>query len=124
MALEFQGGGANGWRTAAGRIPIFVDDGGGRPDASQVALVEELVATLDSVAAQAAQYLDLFVDRRRACGGADEEWWFEEVELRKLKPDTCQLSFTLYGDGDGLWSVEMVARHGTFWPVRFERQQG
>ena len=124
MALEFQGGPVTGWRAPAGRIAVFIDDREGKPDPAQAAFADRLTHNAEAVEKQAAHYLDMFVDRARACGKADEPWWFEEIEMRGLKPGTCHLVFTLDGDDGGLWTVEMVERHETLWPVRIERRQG
>lgn len=124
MMLEFRDCRGNGWRATAGHVAIFVDDRGGKPDPDQVALVDRLVTNLEAVEALAAHYLDMFVDRARACGRADERWWFDEIEVRGLKPGTCYLSFTLDGDDGGNWIVEIVERREQILPVRFERQQG
>lgn len=124
MTLEFQGGRGTGWRAPAGRIAIFIDDREGNPDPVQVALANRLAGRVEAIEKQAAQYLDVFVDRARACGKADEPWWFEEIEMRGLNPRTCHLAFTLDGDDGGLWTVEMVERHERLWSVRFERRQG
>ena len=71
-----------------------------------------------------AMNLEKFTDRAKICGRADEPWWFDEIDMRGLKPGACLLSFTLEGDDGGLWTVEFVDRHEQFWPVRFERRQG
>ena len=124
MALEFQGGRGTGWCAPIGRITIFVDDRDGRPDPAQVAFADRLANVPEIIEKQAAQYLDMFVDRARACGNANEPWWFEDIELRHLELGTCHLAFTLDGDDGGLWTVEMVERHETLWPVRIERRKG
>ncbi len=122
--LEFKAAGESGWRATAGRVAIFVDDRNGAPDSAQADLANKLAANLDALAKQGAHYLDMFTDRAKICGRTDEPWWFDEIDMRGLKPGACLLSFTLEGDDGGLWTVEFVDRHEQFWPVRFERRQG
>jgi hypothetical protein len=70
--------------------------------------------------------LDLFVDRRRACGNENQEWLLDEIEMRGMQRDDPRLSlfFMLHGDGDGQWAVEMRVLSDRFHPIRFERRQG
>lgn len=113
------------WRAVVGGVAVFVDDENGAPHAMQRAIAERLGATLDDVRIQAAHYLDMFVDRARACGNANEAWWLDEIELRdmSLQRPRCRLSLTLEGDDGGQWTVEMIAEADHFFPIRFERLQ-
>jgi hypothetical protein len=52
--------------------------------------------------------------------------WDDEIDLRGMprdNPRAC-LSFTLEGDCDGQWTVEMRVLADHFHPIRFERRQG
>ena len=122
--LEFRSVEPNGWRASIGLVALFVDDDDGRPDRTQSALADRLAARVNALEEQAGRYLDLFVDRARASGRDGEAWWFEDIELLGLAAGAFQLSFTLEGDDGGLWIVEMIERHGCYWPVRLERRQG
>lgn len=74
----------------------------------------------------AMQYLDLFVDRTSASQVPNEQWELEEVEFLQTDewPLRALFNYTLYGDGDGLWSVEFLTNQDPWRPVRFERRQG
>lgn len=131
MTLEIRRLKTGGWeafiRAGTRDIPVFMEDQAGQPDGAQVAIARRLAASLDKVTERAARYLDLFIDRPKACGSREEEWWLDEINLRDLPreaPFLCQMHFTLYGDGDGMWTVDLVVRDKEFRPIRFERLQG
>jgi hypothetical protein len=117
---------ADTWKAHADGVSIFIDDQGGQPEPTQLAIASRLAADLAAVRSQGASYLDAFVDRQKACGSPGEEWWLDEIEMRGMPRDNPRVSlfFTLHGDGDGQWTVEMRALSDRFHPIRFERRQG
>lgn len=124
MDLTFAGA---AWIGTIGTTRIFLDDEAGAPAAAQVAIARHLEDGLATVSGRAAMYLDLFVDRARACGRGDEGWWLDEVDLRRGDgddPATYALLFSLDGDDGGLWTVDMRVTGAEHRPVRFERLQG
>ena len=126
MAPNFERLAGTTWKAHVDGVGIFIDDQAGQPEPTQLAIASRLAADLPAIRAQGASYLDLFVDRKKACGTDNEEWWLDEIEMRGMQKDDprCRLFFTLHGDGDGQWTVEMRVRADRFHPIRFERHQG
>lgn len=125
MTPKFERLAGTTWKAQVDGVGIFIDDQGGQPEPTQLAAASRIAADLPSVRVQGATYLDAFVDRLKACGRPDEEWWLDEIEMRGMREDSprVRLFFTLDGDGDGQWTVEMSALPDRFQPVRFERRQ-
>lgn len=121
MTLAFAAHG----RAEIGRVAIWITPTANGFDAFQQALAERLVAELPTLRHIATRYLDMFVDRTRACGKRDEDWWLDEIDLRACSTDrpVIPLSFTLDGDDNGLWMVDVRLAHDSYWPIRFERLQ-
>ena len=114
------------WKAHVDGVGIFIDDQGGQPEPTQLAVALRLADNISAIRAQGAAYLDLFVDRRRACGNEKEEWWLDEIEMRGMQKANPRLSlfFVLEGDDGGQWTVELRVSPDRFHPVRFERRQG
>ncbi|WP_082477470.1 hypothetical protein [Methylobacterium sp. Leaf93] len=127
MALNFTQMGAAGWVARIDGIPLYLSDESGAVDRAQADLAAKVAASLPAVRDAASAYLDLFVDRTKACGRSDEPWWLDEIEFRGLACEghaAYALHFTLAGDDGGLWTVEMRAFEDQHRPFRFERRQG
>ncbi|WP_019904945.1 hypothetical protein [Methylobacterium sp. 77] len=127
MVADFTRAGPAGWVRQVGPIRLHLSDENGAPNAAQVAVADLVTASLGPLRNQAASYLDLFVDRAKACGRGDEPWWLDEVEFRdpaSFDPVCYALRFTLEGDDGGLWTVDMRAEADGHRPIRFERRQG
>lgn len=127
MDLVFKLTKHGGWVGEVGQIRLFLDDAGGEMNRAQAELAERVMFSLSSLQAKASAYLDLFVDRTRACGGEHESWWLDEIDFRDpggASPNCYALLFTLVGDDGGLWTVEMRAGANEHRPFRFERLQG
>jgi hypothetical protein len=114
------------WRAEIDGVAVFLDDRKGQPDPSQHAIALRIAEDFAGIRAKATSYLELFVDRAKACGSGNVEWWLEEIELRGMQDNRsrCSFGFTLHGDDGGYWTVEMTAWPHEFRPVRFERKQG
>jgi len=108
-------------------IEVYVPGGEAGPTSDALALAEEIAASIDTFAERARGYLDLFVDREKACGNPQEPWWLDEIELGydagSGRP-AAALVFTLHGDGDGFWKVVFRRAGPEIRPYRFERLQG
>ncbi|TXN20837.1 hypothetical protein [Methylobacterium sp. WL19] len=127
MALNFTQMGAAGWVARIDGIPLYLSDESGAVDRAQADLAAKVAASLPAVRDAASAYLDLFVDRTKACGRSDEPWWLDEIEFRDPAGEegtAYALHFTLAGDDGGLWTVEMRAFEDEHRPFRFERRQG
>ena len=126
MALHFTGG-DSGWVGKIHQVNVYVADNNGAPSAAQVMLAEDIASKLPPLETQVSDYLDMFVDRGRACGNASEPWWLDEIDLR-LGGQGCSTTYSLHltldGDDGGLWTVDMRPLEGEHRPVRFERLQG
>jgi hypothetical protein len=106
-------------------IRILLDAFGGTPDATQLVTAQRLEVDLPRISRQAADYLDLFVDR--ASGNAEACWWLDEIDFRShvgLEPRTYGLLFSLDGDDGGAWTVDVRVTDTGHRPFRFERYQG
>ena len=126
MTLSYTRAGS-GWVAAIGPIRLYHDDRNGAVQPAQAAVADAMPASLPALRATAADYLDLFVDRRRACGDDAAAWWLDEVEFRDhpaSDPLVYALHFTLAGDEGGLWTVDMRVGTDGHRPIRFERRQG
>lgn len=112
----------------AGReVNIWLSDEDDMARSRQLEVAQRVAASLPIVQAKAADYLDMFVDRARASGNADEEWWLDEIDFREGVQDgalTFEMHFSLNGDDGGLWAVYMRVRENEDRPFRFERHQG
>lgn len=127
MEADYTRAGPAGWVRQVGPIRLYLSDANGAPSPTQVAVAARVSDSLGALRDAAASYLDLFVDRARACGRADEPWWLDEIEFRDhagSDPVCYALQFTLEGDDGGLWSVDMRADADGHRPFRFERRQG
>ena len=127
MDLTLRGIDRPTWVGTIGKIRVYLDDQSGAPVPAQVEIARQLADALAAVSARAAAYLDLFVDRARACGNGDEPWWLDEVDLRRRDgdhPSTYALVFSLDGDDGGMWTVDLRVTGAEHRPVRFERRQG
>lgn len=119
--------GRGGWVREIDRVRIYLGDENGEPNAAQAEVADLLALSLPALREAAAAYLDLFVDRRKACGREGEPWWLDEIEFREGRTDdgvSYLLHLTLDGDDGGLWTVEMRALADEQRPFRFERRQG
>ncbi len=126
MTLHFTGGLA-GWVGQICKVNLWLADRDGAPNPRQVCVATQIAESLHILEAKAANYLDLFVDRAKACGDAEERWWLDEIDFREgLLEDvlTYSLHFRLQGDDGGLWTVTVLARDDEHSPFRFERLQG
>lgn len=127
MSLEYARTGPDAWVGQVGHVRLYLSDEGGAVSPVQAAVAARLAGSLDTLCQVASAYLDLFVDRRRTCGRAEEPWWLDEIDFRDQDPQSpigYALLFTLHGDDGGLWTVEMRASEGGHRPYRFERRQG
>jgi hypothetical protein len=127
MDVRYTRTGAAGWVGQVGPVRLHLGDDGGAPCPAQVAVASVVAESLDGLRDTAAAYLDLFVDRARACGRADEPWWLDAIEFRDhagSDPVRYALHLTLAGDDGGLWTVDMRAQADGHRPFRFERLQG
>lgn len=126
MTPKFEQLADKSWKAAVDGVDIFVDDSDGQPEPAQFAIAQRLAESLAAVRDEAARYLDLFVDRRKACGRDGEEWWLEEIEMRGMRNNRprCGFFFTLDGDDGGQWTVDMAVWPDRFHPIRLERNQG
>lgn len=126
MTPKFERSAGTTWKAHINGVGIFIDDQGGQPEPTQHAIAVRIAADLAAIRSQGARYLDTFVDRQKACGKADEEWWLDEIEMRGTPKDNPRVSlfFMLDGDDGGQWIVEMRALADRFHPIRFERCQG
>ncbi|KQP31859.1 hypothetical protein ASF49_10560 [Methylobacterium sp. Leaf104] len=127
MATDYSRAGPAGWVRQVGPVRLHLSDENGAPSPAQAAVAAVVAASLGSLRDKAASYLDLFVDRARACGRADEPWWLDAIEFRDhagSDPLCYALHFTLEGDADGLWSVDMRVLADAHRPFRFECRQG
>lgn len=126
MVLQFTGG-KEGWATTIGHVRLWLADKDSAPNAEQVAIAERIAECLPVLETNAANYLDMFVDRARACGDGKEHWWLDEIDCREDRqdgPTTFSLYFSLHGDDGGLWTVDMRASNDGYRPFRLERLQG
>nr|USU32137.1 hypothetical protein NG677_23200 [Methylobacterium sp. OTU13CASTA1] len=126
MTLSYTRAGSN-WVAAIGPIRLHLDDRNGAIHPAQAAVADAMPVSLPALRATAADYLDLFVDRHRACGDDAAAWWLDEVEFRDhpaSDPLVYALHFTLAGDEGGLWTVDMRVGTDGHRPIRFERRQG
>ena len=121
MSLAFAAHG----RAEIGPVALWITPLATGFDPFQQALAEQIAAELDTVRHLATRYLDLFVDRARACGKADEDWWLDEIDLRPATAERpiVHVHFALDGDDNGLWTVDMKRLPDSWWPIRFERLQ-
>ncbi|MGU3362247.1 hypothetical protein ACLBWX_18120 [Methylobacterium sp. M6A4_1b] len=127
MEADDSRAGPAGWVRQIGHVRFHLCDANGAPGPAQAAVAAIVAASLGPLRDEAASYLDQFVDRTGACGRADEPWWLDEIEFRDhagSDPVCYALHFTLEGDTDGLWSVDMRALADEHRPFRFERRQG
>lgn len=112
---------------AGAEVNMWLADDDGATNASQVEVARRIARSLPILKAKAADYLDMFVDRTRACGNREEEWWLDEIEFREGWREgtiTYAMHFALNGDDGGLWKVYMRANDNEDRPFRFERLQG
>lgn len=121
MSLQFAPHG----RAMVGHVAIWVTMRDGVADTAQLGLARQIVAQLTHIEHIAGTYLDMFVDRARACGNGDEPWFLDEIDLRAASGDrpVIPLIFALDGDDNGLWTVDLRLSQDQFWPVRLERLQ-
>lgn len=127
MTVRYARMGAVGWVGEIGPVRLYLDDRDGAVNPTQAALAEAVAGSLAACRDAAAAYLDLFVDRQKACGDAQEPWWLDEIDVRAGAGDDAAgyaLHFTLHGDDGGLWTVDMRASPEGHRPSRFERRQG
>ena len=126
MTIAFKKLAGPTWTAEVGGVTIFIDDQNGQPDPAQHAIALRIAANFPGTCAKATSYLDLFVDRSKACGSDNEEWELIEIELRGMQNHRprCSFCFALNGDTDGYWTVDLTAWPDEFNPVRFERNQG
>jgi hypothetical protein len=120
MTLTVSGHG----RAECGPVALWITPHGDGFDRYQLALAQRIAAELPELHRMAATYLDRFVDRARICGRPDE-WWLDEVDLRRASEAHPVVTFGLGLDGDhhGLWTVELRLVHDGLWPVRLQRLQ-
>ncbi|WP_419953049.1 hypothetical protein [Methylobacterium sp.] len=127
MALNFTRMGPATWVARIDHITLYLGEENGEVSHVQAGLATKVAASLPAVRDAASAYLDLFVDRTKACGLADEPWWLDEIEFRDPAGEggaAYVFHFTLDGDDGGLWAVEMRAFEDEHRPFRFERRQG
>ncbi|SFL02801.1 hypothetical protein [Methylorubrum salsuginis] len=127
MPLPYERMGSDGWVAQIGPVRLYLSDESGAVSRGQAALAEAVAGSLDARRAAASAYLDLFVDRRKACGDAEEPWWLDEIDFRARPGEAATgyaFLFTLHGDDGGLWTVDMHAAADGHRPYRFERRQG
>jgi hypothetical protein len=114
------------WLGEGAGTTFYLDGPAGAVPADQAAAAERIAGSLAAFRDRAAAYLDLFVDRAKACGSADEDWYLVEIHMRggQGKPVRARPLLMLDGDDGGMWSVELRDTGDDWWPVRFERDQG
>ncbi|WP_407519639.1 hypothetical protein [Methylobacterium oryzisoli] len=118
---------SGGWVGQIGHVRVYVSDEEGAPSRAQAAVAAMVARALPALREAASAYLDTFVDRRKACGSAQEPWWLDEIDVRDRAGKeriSCALLFTLHGDDGGLWTVDMQESVEGHRPFRFERRQG
>ncbi|WP_374527779.1 hypothetical protein [Novosphingobium sp.] len=124
--MEFKFGEAGCWFGSSEGTYFYLQgvDGSACPD--QEAAAERIAQSLEAFKAKAVAYLDLFIDRAKACGHEGEDWAFVEIELNGGlgAPVRASPLFMLSGDDGGMWSVELRDMGNEWRPVRFERRQG
>lgn len=123
--------GPAGWVGQIDHVRVYLSDADGEIGRAQAALAAGVTASLARLRDAASSHLDLFVDRAKACGSAQEPWWLDDVEVRDHagqeagEETVCYaLPFSLHGDEGGLWTVGMRASADGPRPFRFERRQG
>jgi len=117
----------NVWVAEIGHVRMYLENENGEKNAAQAVMAEQVCESLSTIQAKASAYLDLFVDRAKACGNSDEPWWLDEIIFRGPDPHgqvTYSLFFDLQGDDGGLWIVDVLPKYGEHRPIRFERRQG
>lgn len=127
MALNVTRMGPAAWVARIDHINLFLGDEDGEVSRAQAGLAAKVAASLSVLRSAAEAYLDLFVDRTKASGRADEPWWLDEIDFRDPAGEggaAYAFHFTLDGDDGGLWTVEMRAFDDEHRPFRFERRQG
>lgn len=127
MGVWYTRMGPAGWVGQIDHVRVYLSDEEGEICRAQAAVAAAVTASLASLRDAASAYLDLFVDRGKACGRAQEPWWLDEVEFRDQTEEetVCYaLHFSLHGDDGGLWTVGMRASADGHLPFRFERRQG
>lgn len=127
MTLTYTRIGTDGWFADIGPIRMFLSDENADMNKSQVVVAAVVAASLSAIREKGAAYLDLFVDRQKACGRAEEPWFLDTVEFREhtgQDPVCYSLLFGLDGDDGGMWTVDMRAHETEHRPFRFERRQG
>ncbi len=113
---------------------IVVETPRGSATDQQLALAQDIVENLHSHLERATRYLDLFVDREKACGNADEQWFLDEITLLDHDHGAAlvyKAGSSLTGDDGGCWTVRIRAfdysenphERGII-PFSFSRDQG
>ena len=127
MALKYTRMGMEGWVGQVDAVRVYLSDADGEMHKVQAAVAAAVIDSLPFLQKAASAYLDIFVDRLKACGSAAEPWWLDEVDFRGRAEEArvCySLLFRLNGDDGGLWTVDMRVFEREHRPFRFERLQG
>jgi hypothetical protein len=98
------------WLAQLGTVELSVEAQDGEVQPIQLELAEMVAARVEFYASLAADYLDRFVDRRKACGDAAQEWWLDQIDVARSeegKAPVFSLSYSLDGDDGGWWTVKV-----------------
>ena len=116
------------------KFVIRLETPSGRPTDQQIQLAQDIHENLPDHLERATQYLELWVDRAKSCGNANEEWSLEEVAIPQSEDGRApiyRLCFMLDGDDGGWWTVSVHAfdystnpHERGFKPFAFCREQG
>ncbi|QJQ31382.1 hypothetical protein GV829_02075 [Sphingomonas lacunae] len=126
MKLNFRSTTSGAWVADVGEIQCFNYHPEG-PDQTALALADDLTDGMDTSLRRARDYLDLFVDRGKACGDPQEDWQLIEMELGTQHANGrpfVRLCFDLHGDDGGYWSVYFRQAQNEIRPYQFDRTQG
>lgn len=124
--MDFVRTSSGAWVADVGHIHCYCYQPQG-PDTASLALAQAITGSIELYVKRARDYLDLFIDREKACGRQKEEWTFLEMELG-CQPSNgrpfARLAFDLLGDDGGYWTVHFREVQQEIRPYQFDRMQG
>ena len=96
------------WTKRLGDVDLTLMALKGEVQPIQLTLAELIGRDVPAFAQIGSDYLEQFIDRSKVCLGPPENWFLHGIVVEQVLPGkapTYLLDYSLFDDGDGMWTV-------------------